>query len=236
MFTLLSLVGLGLIASVFMLGWQGYVPRRTGASRVILEGSLLLPMFLAFGLGSLAEETWRWRGRALPASRRRVPTIIAVLTAAGLVSMTGVAVYEAPLAPSRDDVALWRSLPVQPGDVVLANGYTEGFIPDVTSGDGLLDGRAPYTFASLLERATVLFRGADAFFADPATHWDYLSRNDVRWVVVGQPHTYALSTGATWRVPDPLAALARCAGLRQVATNQRLIVYRVVDSGPSGCR
>jgi hypothetical protein len=236
LFTLLSLVGLGLVASVFMLGWQGYVPRRTGASRVILEGSLLVPLFLAFGLGSLAEETWRWRGRTLEPTRRRVPAMIAVLTAAAIVSMIGVADYDARLAPSRDDVALWRSLPVQPGDVVLGNGYTEGFIPDVTAGEGLLDGRAPYTFGALLTRANHLLRGADAFFADPAAHWDYLASNDVRWVVVADPHTYALSTGNTWYVPDPLDVLDGCAGVRKVAANENLTVYRVVDAEHAGCR
>jgi hypothetical protein len=235
-FTLLSLVGLGLVAAVFMLGWQGYVPRRTGASRVILEGCLVVPLFIAFGLGSLADQTWRWRGRALQPTRRRLPVMIAVLTAAGLVSMIGVADYDRRLAPSQDDVALWRSLPVQRGDVVLGNGYTEGFISDVTDGDGLLDCRAPYTFGDLLRRANGLLRGADAFFADPAAHWDYLARNDVRWVVVGDPHTYALSTGNTWYVPAPLDALDGCAGVQKVAANENLTVYRVVDAAHAGCR
>ena len=234
-FTLLSLLGIGLVASVFMLGWQGYVPRRTGASRVILEGSLVVPPFLAFGLGALAEETWRWRGRSLPATPRRLPVLIAVVSVVSIVSMVGVARADAPFAPSRDDVAFWRSLPVQKGDVVLANGYTEGFIPDVTPGVGLLDGRAPYTFGTLLHRANGLFRGAYAFFADPSGHWDYLARNDVRWVVVGDPSTFSLATGTTWPVPDPLDALDACRGLRKVASTQRILVYRVVDSGPGGC-
>lgn len=234
-FTVLSFVGLGLVASVFMLGWQGYVPRRTGASRVILEGSLVVPLFLAFGLGALAQEPWRWRGRRLPSTPRRVPVILAVVSALSIVSMVGVARYDARLAPSRDDVAMWRSLPVQHGDVVLGNGYTEGFVPDVTDGVGLLDGRAPYTFGDLLHRANGLLRGADAFFADPAAHWSYLADHEVRWVVVGDPSTYALSTGNTWWVPDPLDVLDSCSGLQKVATNQRLTVYRVVDSGPGGC-
>jgi hypothetical protein len=235
LFTVLSLIGLALAASVFMWGWQGYVPRRTGASRIPLDASLLSPPLVAIGLGSACEATWRWRRRSVIRKDRRRPLLLVLLSLCGVVSMLGVARYDQHLALSRDDLALWESLPVRSGDVVLTNGYTEGFVPDVTKGVGLLDGRAPYTFDSLLSRANGLLSGANAFFTDPAAHWDYLARNDVRWVVVGDPSTYALSTGNTWYVPDPLDALDQCGGLRKVATNQRLTVYRVVHTGPGGC-
>ena len=166
---------------------------------------------------------------------RRRPLLLVLLSFCGVVSMLGVARYDSHLALSRDDLAVWESLPVRQGDVVLTNGYTEGFVPDVTKGVGLLDGRAPYTFDSLLTRANGLLSGANAFFTDPAAHWDYLASNHVRWVVVGDPSTYALSTGNTWDVPDPLDALDQCDGLRKVTTSRRLTVYRGVDAGPGGC-
>jgi hypothetical protein len=235
-FTLFTLVGLGLVASVFMLGWNGYVPRRTGASRIPLEASLLIPPFIAVGLGCLARATWRWRGRTVPERRRR-PILLVALATCGLVSSLDVAAYVRMQALSRDDLAVWRSLPLEPGDVVLANAYTEGFIPDVTKGVGLLDGRAPYTFDGLLYRANGLFRGARDFFIDPSGHWSYLRENNVSWVVVGDSSTYALSTGNTWSVPHGLHALERCPGLERVVNDApRITVFRVVDSGPAGCR
>jgi hypothetical protein len=235
-FTLLTLVGLSLVASVFMFGWAGYVPRRTGASRIPLEASLLVPPFIAVGLGCLARSTWRWRGRPVPKRRRR-PILLVALVACALVSSVDVARYVSTQALSRDDLAVWRGLPLEHGDVVLTNAYTEGFIPDETAAEGLLDGRAPYTFGGLLDRANGLFRGARDFFIDPAAHWSFLRDNHVSWVVVGDPSTYALSTGNTWTVPRSLHALERCPGLQQVVDDApRMTVFRVVDSGPAGCR
>ena len=85
-FTLLSMVGLLAIASVFMFGWQGYVPRRTGASRIVLEASLIGPPFLAVGLGCLDRESWAWRGgRLLPDSA----ACVACVSAGGAVGVRG---------------------------------------------------------------------------------------------------------------------------------------------------
>ena len=233
----LSLLGLALASSVFMLGWQGYVPRRTGASRIPLEASLLLPPLVAIGLGCLARDAWTWRRRSGTRTLRRPRLLLlGVLTVAGVVSVLGAARYDDGGSVSRDQLALWESLPLRANDVVLANGYTEGFIPDVTPAQGLLDGRAPYTFGDVLRRANGLLRGAQAFYADPAGHWDYLARNHVTWVVVGSPYTYALSTGNTWYVPKDPGVLARCAGLQRVVDDPALTVFRVVDAGPTGCR
>jgi hypothetical protein len=232
-FALWTVVGLALVSSVFMFGWKGYVPRRTGASRFPLEVSLVFPSLLAIGLGCLLRHL---RGtRVSDRLRRPGLVVLAVLTVAGLVSITDVAVNASGGSISRSQLATWESLPLTSKDVVLANGYTEGFIPDATPAQGLLDGRAPYTFDAQLRRANGLLRGADAFFADPGAHWDYLAQNGVTWVVVGDPSTYALSTGNTWDVPSPLSSLDRCSGLRQVVDTPSLKAYRVVDPAHAGC-
>jgi len=168
---------------------------------------------------------------------RRRPIVLAVLVACALVSSVGVARYDSTQALSRLDLAVWRSLPLEQDDVVLTNAYTEGFIPDVTDAEGLLDGRAPYTFGDLLHRANSLFRGAQDFFADPSAHWGYLRANDVLWVIVGEPSTFALSTGNAWSVPSTLHALERCRGLQRVVDDDpRITVFRVVNPSPAGCR
>jgi hypothetical protein len=235
-FTFVSLLLLAVIAFVFMLGWQGYVPRRTGGSRLVLEASLLAPPFLAIGLDCLARYAWSWRGRPiLPSLRSRRLALLAALCVCAVVALVGVSQYDHDQAPTRGQLATWRSLPLTSTDVVLANGYTEGFIPDVTGAQGLLDGRAPYTFGSQLDRANRLFGGAQAFFRDPATHWDFLRENNVTWVVVGEPGTYALGTGNAWAVPRSLDALEGCEGLERVASDGSLTAFRVVDPGPRGC-
>lgn len=235
-FTLLTLVGLALVASVFMLGWQGYVPRRTGGSRIVLEASLVGPPLLALGIAAAARMTWSWRGRVLLASARsRAVLLLVVLCVSGIVSMVRVGRYDDGQAPTQEDLAVWRSLPLTSHDVVLANGYTEGFIPDNTPAEGLLDGRAPYTFDTQLHHANALLRGAQAFFTDPSAHWGYLAANHVTWVVVGDPDAYSLATGNVWDVPASLRGLDACHGLHQVRRTSGLAVYHVVDSGAGGC-
>ncbi|MGC4112035.1 MAG: hypothetical protein QM747_16800 [Nocardioides sp.] len=235
-FTLLSLLGLAVVASVFMFGWQGYVPRRTGASRIVLEASLLGPPLLAIGLTAAAQATWSFRGRVLvPTARQRALVLLGALCAGGLVSMVRISRYDNGQAPSRAQLTTWRTLPLTSHDVVLANGYTEGFIPDNTPAIGLLDGRAPYTFETQLHDANALLRGAQAFYSDPSAHWDYLARNHVTWVVVGDPHAYSLATLNVWDTPPSLHSLDACPGLRPFRQSSTLTVYRVVDSGPGGC-
>jgi hypothetical protein len=235
-FTAVSLLGLLAVASVFMFGWHGYVPRRTGASRIMLEASLLVPPFVALGLECLAREAWQWRGRQLLRTRRlRVPVMLAALSVLGIVTLVGTASFDNGQAPTRGELALWRSLPLSSSDVVLANGYTEGFIPDVTGAQGLLDGRAPYTFDAQLHRANRLLRGGQAFFTDPAAHWSFLAENKVSWVVVGDPDGESLGTGNVWDTPSSLQGLESCAGLQRVAWDTALTAFRVVDSGPRGC-
>ncbi len=63
----------------------------------------------------------------------------------GILSLVGVARYDVRLAPSANDVRLWRSLPVRQGDVVLTKGEHGGVRTDVMDGVWLLDGRRAYT-------------------------------------------------------------------------------------------
>jgi hypothetical protein len=233
-FTLLSLVGIAAVASIFMFGWQGYVPRRTGASRLILEMSLLVPPFVAVGVSGLIRDMTGWRRRLLPSEQWRSFTVLAAASVLGMVSLVRLAEYDIGLAPGRDELAVWQSLPLTSDDVVLANGYTEGFIPDVTGAQGLLDGRAPYTFASLLDRANNLLRGAQTFFADPATHWDYITQNHVTWIVVADDDSNALGTANIWPTPPNVDELDSCAGLERVAGISTLTVFRVVEP-TTGC-
>ena len=235
-FTVLAVVGLLVVASVFMLGWQGYVPRRTGASRLIADMSLLGPPLMAVGLGGLARLRWSWRGRpVLTRPHVTMVVLLVVLVASGLVTLQRYADFDRPQRPTREQLAVWHAIPVTPTDVVLANGYTEGFIPDTTGARGLLDGRAPYTFDNQLAHANRLLREAASFYDDPSRHWDFLAQNHVTWVVVGDKHDASLGTRNVWATPPDLSALESCPGLRKTAATTGLTVFRVVDPGPGGC-
>ena len=217
-FTALALVGLGAIAAVFMFGWEGYVPRRTGASRMVLEASLLVPPFVAIGFGMSRQGAARAQSAAgtCRRTRLRIKAALGLLTVCALVTTLAVARYDSHEAPSRDELAAWESLPLTSDDIVLSNGYTEGFIPDVTPANGPPDGRAPYTFGDLMTRANGSLRGAQDFFDDPSANWDYLADNDVTWIVVGKPDTYAISTANVWSTPVSPDVLAQCRGLELV--------------------
>ena len=93
-----------------MFRWQGYAPRRTGASRIVLEASLLVPLLIAFGVGCLAGEGCAVgevvHSCALGAGR---PWWLAgAACVVGILSLVGVARYDVRLAPSANDVRLWR--------------------------------------------------------------------------------------------------------------------------------
>jgi hypothetical protein len=238
-FTLLSLLGLGVVAAVFALGWQGYVPRRTGASRLIADMSLLGPPLVAIGLEGLIAG-----GSALPRTgpsrpargpRAVLAVVLVLLTALGLKTMTRFGDYFDGQRPTRAQLAVWQAIPATSSDVILSNAYTEGFIPDTTGAAGLLDGRAPYTFADQLARANRLFREAADFYDDPASHWSFLAANHVTWVVVGDRGTHSLGTGNMWSTPADPGVLRACSGLRQTASTEGLTVFKVVDPSAGGC-
>jgi Family of unknown function (DUF6541) len=235
-FTVVALVGLAAVACVFMFGWKGYVPRRTGGSRMVLEASLLVPPFAAIGLAAFARDrAGRHDSRVRVRRRKLVLSMLGALCVLGLITLSLNRSYNAHQRPTRDELATWESLPLTSGDVVLANGYTEGFIPIVTGAEGLLDGRAPYTFATVLKRANSLLRGGASFFDDPAANWDFLADNNVTWVVVGDDDSHSLATANVWETPANLDALDGCTGLEQVVRTDTLTAYRVTDPGPDGC-
>jgi len=164
--------------------------------------------------------------------------LLSMMCAGGLTGTVGVAAAREENRPTRDDLAVVRSLGIMPDDVVLANAYTEGFIPRATGSSGLLDGRAPYTFADLLQRATTLLRKARAFYAHPARHWAFLHDNGVTWVLVSSRRSYALGSENVFRVRGVSQALDRCPALELVHDQPELHAYRVLPTqeGVNGCR
>lgn len=210
---------MGAVAAVFALGWSTYVPRRTGAGRLV--------QLVPFVVPSLA-------GCAFSAFRRLAPGRTA---GAAAVAAAG-AVFAGTLAanihaahhigaqhPSSDTVAALSRFRLPANSVVLANGYTEGFIGQTLGGKGLLDGRAPYTFPDMLSRANSLLGEATAFFADPADHADFLRDHDVGYVLVARRRTWALGTSNIF--PASREGLAKLPALRPMVASNDFVLYRV---------
>jgi hypothetical protein len=122
-------------------------------------------------------------------------------------------------------VTIERSLGLNDG-LILANGYTEGFLPAVFGSPGLLDGRAPYTEASLLDRANTLLARSRAFFDNPLESDLDLQGLGVAYVVVtGQ--SWSIGT-VRWFEANTFDLDAR-GDLERVFIGPGLLVYRVVD-------
>jgi len=219
-FTLVSLAGIAVAVSVFALGWQSYVPRRVGAQRLVREASLLVGPVVACALASV------------PWARARPPAIGAVvgLVCVGAVlSSTRTADTAARQRPDPDDLAALADVGIGPGDVVLTNGYVEGYPERVTEGTGLLDGRAPFTYPDVLARADGLLRKAQDFFARPRKNREILEDNGVDYIVVGSRRTYSLGTDNIFSGPLRRNKLDKSPALELVLQRPGLRVYRVLD-------
>lgn len=178
-FVLLSLVLLAIPVAVLLLGWDSYVPRRTGTLRVAHDASLLLPPLVACAVAALASLVPRPRWG-------HVVSALAVVAATSI-GLQGVWLEREQRVASRiglAEVQALESLDLPPGSVVLTDGYSEGVVHATTGAVGLLEGRAPYTFPDLLERANGLLRGAEEFYRRPREQRDFLQENDVDYVLV----------------------------------------------------
>jgi hypothetical protein len=220
-FALLSMLGLAAVGAVFAFGWSSYVPRRTGAQRLVAEATLLLGPCVAGALACL-RLSGRLRGRTQLTSIC-VVVVLCALGVFGSVRLAGVLDRQRP-PPSA--VQALVSLDVPPRAVVLTNAYTEGYVKQVTGAHGLIDGRAPYTFPSVLRRANSLIRQAKQFYLSPRRHAGFLDREHVSYVVVSG-HSYSLGTGNLYVKPTEMRGLNACPRLKPVLLMPGLRVYHV---------
>lgn len=220
-FALVSLAGLTAVGAVFGFGWSSYVPRRTGAQRLVQDATLLLGPCVACALAAAVAGRWiAWRRVACAAT-------VVVLSGLGALASVHLATASAHQRPTPRAVHTLTNLKVPPDSVVLANAYTEGYIEQVMGARGLLEGRAPYTFPRLLERANTLLQGARDFYGAPASHVGFLDRNHVSYVIVSRRRSYAMGTSHFFKIEVPRSSFDACPGLIRVRSTRDLTVYRV---------
>jgi hypothetical protein len=223
-FTLVSLAGLTIVASAFALGWSSYVPRRTGTQRLVQEATLLVGPYIACALACVPFFTLRVTWQKLTTA-----ILVVGLCCAGLTASLRLEGIFARQRPDEGIAQALEELELPADAVVLTNAYTEGYIHQVTGAEGLLEGRAPYTFPRVLRRANSLLREAQAFFLDPAAHLAFLDKNHVSYVVVSDRDSYSLGTSNVFANPRP-ALLDKFRALEPVLTQPGLSVYRVEPS------
>ncbi|HET6560436.1 MAG TPA: DUF6541 family protein [Marmoricola sp.] len=241
LFVALWLLGLTLVAAVFAFGWSGYVPRRLGASRLVLEATLVVGPLVAAALGvmmtsrgwSLAVGRHRERGRGhLTPDRLLTALVLVVAATIGWEGSSRVAAGAENQIPDRATVEALSDLPIPEDAMILANGYTEGYLSLLTGARVLLEGRAPYTFPELLERANHLLRDAADFYARPRRKIGFLKEHDVSYVLVAPRRSFSLGTSRIMpggrkfegRVPEQLEL---------VLDLPELQVYRVGKGEPA---
>jgi hypothetical protein len=206
---------------VFLLGWDTYVPRRTGTDRLFFEGTMLLPVFLAGAAGvALASVS-----RAAP--RRALTTgLVALSLAVGLLNAFELRQEAVGWHPDRRDHAALAGLELPDDAVVLANAYTEGYLHHVTGATVLLEGRAPYTFPDQLDRAVQLLLEGKQFYAEPRSNLGFLDRYGVTHVVVSAPDSFSVTSANLFDDPLPLDDLRAMPQMREVLSSPELVVLR----------
>jgi hypothetical protein len=220
-FALLSVLGLIAVGAVFAFGWSSYVPRRTGAQRLVAEATLLLGPCAAGALACL-----RLSGRLKERAQLTSVIVVLALCAVGVVGSLRLAGVLDGQRPPHDAEQALAGLHVPPRAVVLTNAYTEGYVKQVTGAHGLIDGRAPYTFPRVLNRANSLIMQAKQFYRSPAQHLGFLDREHISYVIVSG-HSYSLGTGNLYVKPSDITELATCPRLKPVLLMPGLRVYHV---------
>ncbi|MEO6470878.1 MAG: hypothetical protein ABIR57_03440, partial [Aeromicrobium sp.] len=126
-FVLVAIVGLAVPAAILALGWSSYVPRRTGAQRLVQEATLLLGPLIACGLASIQFSSSRIRLRRLVSLG-----VVVVLCGAGAASSARLEKVVEHQRPTQGDERALANVKIPSDSVVLSNSYTEGYIRQVT--------------------------------------------------------------------------------------------------------
>ena len=202
------------ISLVFQIGWETYVPRRTGWHRFLGQALLFVPLLPSVALG-LA-------GRMRCA---RVGLVAWAVVAALAFGVTAKPLYDIhDTQPSREALGLLRSLDFPEDAVISTNAYSEGFVATVLERDALTNGRGPYHQADLLDIAIEQLDDARAFYADPIAEREYLDESDITHVLVA---TEPWMFGSTQHYPTDYAALYRLPELRDVRAGPGFLLFEV---------
>ena len=194
------------------------VPRRTGYARLLPLVYVFFPVTVALVLSAISR------------SRRALGVGLSVVFA--LAVFVPAARWTASLdiqMPSRESLGSLRDLGLSSDALVLTNSYSEGFVPDVTGGRGLLDGRAPYTESGVLQKVNRRLQASIKWFAAPASHGvaEPLPVPGVTHVLVSTITPWDLGAGVAF--PTDVAALDGRSDLYLLRVGPGFRLYSVVS-------
>lgn len=206
---LLFAMGVTFVAVFFAIGWDTYVPRRTGFVRLMQISVFVVPLALAVGMSRFG-----------PTRTRGITTVLVsgcvALLAAAAFDISERGLGEMPLRPAMSQL---RSLDLS--GVALANGYTEGFLATNLGLQGVLEGRAPYTDAALLDRTTISLEKAQEFFANPRDSTFDTSPYDI---LIAATQPWAM--GSANPFPVDVAGFRATPGFTVVAENPHWVILK----------
>jgi hypothetical protein len=209
---------IGAICAAFQLGWETYVPRRTGATRILGAGLVLLPLVGSVAVAVVGSDRVR---HALVAAWLSLGVLAVGVSAS---TVWGIRTWQ----PSRSALSGLRSIDLPPNSLVVTNAFSEGFVPAVLGRPGITDGRGPYLEGEqLLRRATRILDEAHQFFARPAERWPALRNRGVTHVLVG---TKDRMFGTSQLFPVDMNALTALPDLRLVKRGDGFLLYQASES------
>ncbi len=217
---LVLVIGVTLVAVLAFSFWLSirnatFVPRRTGFGRVLQLSFVMFPFALALVLSAIAR-------------RRKLVAGAIGLLVAGLAYFPAEHTLrsQASRTASAETLRELRDLDLPDDALVLTNFYSEGFVPDVTGGRGVIDGRAPYTEGSTLEKVNAEVRRAVEFFSSPTEAPDPpLPVDGITHVLVSTGDGWALGSSVRWATNQEM--LDRRSDLHLVASSPVFRLYEV---------
>lgn len=216
-FVVAGVVFLGLLLAVSVitqLGWDTYVPRRTGYSRFFQFWWFVPLAAVALAARLLDRAWWRIGVSAL---------LIVVAIGLWVRSLDPTNALDGG-QPSELTLEQLRALQLRDGAMVLSNTFTQDFVKLNTPAIGLTDGRAPYLERRLLTRANRILRETSSFFADPIGQefpWD---RYGIDYVLVSTVPNSLGNPAIYFTDPALLDALPR---LGRIGEGEGWVLYEV---------
>jgi hypothetical protein len=201
--------------AVFVIGWDTFVPERTGITRVLTLGLALPVLLAAAALGTLSNVRLR----------RTAEGVFGALALVAVVASAN-AVFVNPSLPSREQLVALRALDLPDESVVLTNGYSEGFVKSVLGVSGYIDGRGPYHQESLLLHATDRLERTHEFLADPTTNAVDLEREGVTHLLIAMSDP---AFGGFQRYPTNLEQLEARPDIQVVSEGPGFVLLEVKE-------